>query len=143
MSQPWDSQLKKPGHGFDSHRGLKIFLVSLMSVTRRITYRNIPIISPKKTKQPKTANSNSHSKGLIIGRIFASEIWGGGEGGGGFKFREGLFWGELIIRILRYLFITWLKSTLTILLFINTQLIFVSKAIIVGTRQLQCFGILT
>ena len=35
--------------------------------------------------------------GLIIGRIFASEI----GGGGGAYFREGLFLGELIIGILR------------------------------------------
>ena len=38
--------------------------------------------------------------GLIIGRIFASEIWGA-------YFREGLFWrggGGLIIGILWYLF---------------------------------------
>ena len=36
-----------------------------------------------------------YSGGLIIGRIFASEIWGA-------YFREGLSWGELIIGILRY-----------------------------------------
>ena len=38
------------------------------------------------------------SGGLIIGRIFASEIWGA-------YFQEGLFLGWLIIRILRYLVI--------------------------------------
>ena len=37
-----------------------------------------------------------YSGGLIIGRIFASGIWGA-------YFREGLFLGELIIGILRYL----------------------------------------
>ena len=36
-----------------------------------------------------------YSRGLIIGRIFESEIWGA-------YFREGLFLGELIIGILRY-----------------------------------------
>ena len=36
-----------------------------------------------------------YSGGLIIGRIFASEIWGA-------YFREGLFFGGLIIGILRY-----------------------------------------
>ena len=36
-----------------------------------------------------------HSGGLIIGRIFASEIWGA-------YFREGLFLEGLIIGILRY-----------------------------------------
>ena len=33
--------------------------------------------------------------GLIIGRTFASEIWGA-------YFQEGLFWGELITGILQY-----------------------------------------
>ena len=37
-----------------------------------------------------------YSRGLIIGRIFASEILGA-------YFREGLFFGELIIGILRYI----------------------------------------
>ena len=37
-----------------------------------------------------------YSEGLIIRRIFASGIWGA-------YFREGLFLGELIIGILRYL----------------------------------------
>ena len=41
------------------------------------------------------------SGGLIIGRIFASEI--GGGGGGGLTFLEGLFLEGLIIGILRYL----------------------------------------
>ena len=36
-----------------------------------------------------------YSGGLIIGRIFVSKIWGA-------YFREGLFLGALIIRILRY-----------------------------------------
>ena len=36
-----------------------------------------------------------YSGGLIIRKIFASEIWGP-------YFREGLFWGGLIIEILRY-----------------------------------------
>ena len=53
-------------------------------------------------KHLKTASTNSPwayiSGELIIGRIFASEIWGGGS-----YFREGLFLGGLIIRILRYL----------------------------------------
>ena len=44
-----------------------------------------------------------YSGGLVIGRIFACEIWGGGGGGlfsGGF-----FFWGGegLIIGVLRYL----------------------------------------
>ena len=38
--------------------------------------------------------------GLIIQRIFASKIWGGG--GVGAYFREGLFLGWLIMEILRY-----------------------------------------
>ena len=37
-----------------------------------------------------------YSGGLIIGRICASEIWGA-------YFREGLFLGGLIIRILQYI----------------------------------------
>ena len=37
-----------------------------------------------------------YSGGLIIGRIFASEIWGA-------YFREGLFLGGLIIGILRFI----------------------------------------
>ena len=42
-----------------------------------------------------------YSGGLIIGRIFASEIWGA-------YFREGLFWGGgLIIGILQYLKKIW------------------------------------
>ena len=53
-------------------------------------------------KQLKTASTKSPwayiSEELIIGRIFASEIWGGGS-----YFREGLFLGGLIIRILWYL----------------------------------------
>ena len=41
-----------------------------------------------------------YSGGLIIGRIFASEIWGA-------YFREGFFFGrgELIMGILRYFFV--------------------------------------
>ena len=43
-----------------------------------------------------------YSGRLIIGRIFASENWGGG-GGGGAYFPEGLFLEGLIIGILHYL----------------------------------------
>ena len=41
-----------------------------------------------------------YSGGLIIGKIFASEIWGA-------YFREGLFLGGLIIGILRVNLISW------------------------------------
>ena len=41
-----------------------------------------------------------YSGGLIIRGIFASEIWGGGEGG---YFREGVFSVGLIIGILQYM----------------------------------------
>ena len=40
-----------------------------------------------------------YSGGLIIGRIFESEIWGA-------YFRKGLFFGGLIIGMLRYLIMT-------------------------------------
>ena len=45
-----------------------------------------------------------YSGGLIIGRIFASEIWwgGGGKGGKGHYFSGGLIFGGLIIGISRY-----------------------------------------
>ena len=42
-----------------------------------------------------------YSGGLVVGRIFASEIWGA-------YFWEGLFFGELIIRILCYIKGPWL-----------------------------------
>ena len=63
-----------------------------------------------------------YSGGLIIGRIFASGIWGS-------YFREGLFLGELIIGILQYLGLTTecfcnnsycaSKSKTTVLIFVE------------------------